>query len=196
MNKIIVLTGKSASGKDTIMKRLIANLNFLPCVSHTTRPPRQGETEGVEYYFINNIAFENMILNGEFIETRKYNTVHGVWWYGMSKQELDKQLERGNVIMILDIKGLKELLATEYKDRIISFYIDVDLKTRVQRSLDREDVTLPILEECVRRVKADEQDFVEAHEVCEYTVPEPTNSLCAELMIIKILDLKGVLCHK
>ena len=48
MNKIIVFSAKSASGKDTIMKQLVEEEWFLPCVSHTTRPMRKGETEGRE----------------------------------------------------------------------------------------------------------------------------------------------------
>lgn len=191
MNKIIVLSAKSASGKDTIMKQLVEEEWFLPCVSHTTRPMRKGETEGREYYFINNNTFEDKMINGDFVEVREYNTVYGVWRYGIDRHRLNELLNKGNVIMILDIDGLTKFYNSEYGDRIISFYIDVDLKTRIQRSLDREDVTIPILEECVRRAKADEEDFVDAYRVCDHVI-RPESSYCGKRMILDILALEGV----
>ena len=93
MNKIIVLSAKSASGKDTIMKQLVAEEGFLPCVSHTTRPMREGEAEGREYYFVDQQDFIARKRNDEFVETRTYDTVQGQWFYGMSKDELNSRLE-------------------------------------------------------------------------------------------------------
>ena len=191
MNKIIVLSAKSASGKDTIMKQLVTEEGFLPCVSHTTRPMREGETEGREYYFVDQQDFIARKRNNEFVETRTYDTVQGQWFYGMSKDELNSRLEQGHVIMILDIKGLLALQNSIYKDRIISFYIDVDLKTRIQRSLDRETLTIQNLDECVRRAKADEEDFKDAHKVCDHVI-EPESSYCGKRMILDILSLEGV----
>ena len=191
MNKIIVLSAKSASGKDTIMKQLVAEGGFLPCVSHTTRPMREGEVEGREYYFIDQQDFIARKRNREFVETRTYNTVQGQWFYGMSKDELNSKLEQGHIIMILDIVGLLALQDSIYKDRIISFYIDVDLKTRIQRSLDRETLTIQNLDECVRRAKADEEDFEEAYEICDYII-KPESSYCGKRMILDILALEGV----
>ena len=191
MNKIIVLSAKSASGKDTIMKQLVAEEGFLPCVSHTTRPMREGEVEGREYYFVEQQDFIARKRNREFVETRTYNTVQGQWFYGMSKDELNSKLEQGHIIMILDIVGLLALQDSIYKDRIISFYIDVDLKTRIQRSLDRETLTIQNLDECVRRAKADEEDFEEAYEICDYII-KPESSYCGKRMILDILALEGV----
>ena len=93
--------------------------------------------------------------------------------------------------MILDIKGLLALQNSIYKDRIISFYIDVDLKTRIQRSLDRETLTIQNLDECVRRAKADEEDFKDAHKVCDHII-KPESSYCGKRMILDILALEGV----
>mgnify|MGYP003418675712 FL=1 len=191
MNKIIVLSAKSASGKDTIMKQLVAEEGFLHCVSHTTRPMREGEVEGREYYFVDQQDFIARKRNDEFVETRTYNTVQGQWFYGMSKDELNSKLEQGHIIMILDIVGLLALQDSIYKDRIISFYIDVDLKTRIQRSLDRETLTIQNLDECVRRAKADEEDFEEAYEICDYII-KPESSYCGKRMILDILALEGV----
>ena len=152
---------------------------------------REGEAEGREYYFVGQQDFIARKRNDEFVETRTYNTVQGQWFYGMSKDELNSRLEQGHVIMILDIKGLLALQNSIYKDRIISFYIDVDLKTRIQRSLDRETLTIQNLDECVRRAKADEEDFKDAHKVCDHVI-EPESSYCGKRMILDILTLEGV----
>ena len=191
MNKIIVLCGKSCSGKDTVLRQLVTEEGYLQCVSHTTRPPRKGEAEGREYYFVDQQDFIARKRNREFVETRTYNTVQGQWFYGMSKDELNSKLEQGHIIMILDIVGLLALQDSIYKDRIISFYIDVDLKTRIQRSLDRETLTIQNLDECVRRAKADEEDFEEAYEICDYII-KPESSYCGKRMILDILALEGV----
>ena len=152
---------------------------------------REGETEGREYYFVDQQDFIARKRNDEFVETRTYDTVQGQWFYGMSKDELNSRLEQGHVIMILDIKGLLALQNSIYKDRIISFYIDVDLKTRIQRSLDRETLTIQNLDECVRRAKADEEDFKDAYKVCDHVI-EPESSYCGKRMILDILTLEGV----
>ena len=81
-NSIIVLCGAGASGKDTtlnILKQKYPNLQG--CVSHTTRPMRQTEEEGREYFFIDKEEFEAMYENGQFIETRSYNVVGNETWY-------------------------------------------------------------------------------------------------------------------
>lgn len=189
--QIICLVGKSCSGKDSIMKQLVAEEGFLPCVSHTTRPMRDCELEGIEYYFINNSTFKDKMINEDFVEVREYNTVYGVWRYGIDRHRLNELLNKGNVIMILDVDGLTKFYNSEYGRRIISFYIDVDLKTRIQRSLDRETLTIQNLEECVRRAKADEKDFVDAYKVCDYTI-KPVSSYCGKLMILDILSWEGV----
>lgn len=191
MNKIIVLCGKSCSGKDTVLRQLVTEEGYLQCVSHTTRPPRKGEQEGREYYFIDQQDFLARKRNNEFVETRTYNTVQGQWFYGMSKDELDGKLEQGHVIMILDVKGLVALQNSTYRDRIVSFYVDVDLKTRINRYLDREDLTIKIFKECSRRIEADEEDFKLASFVCDYSVASD-NSYCNKIQILDFLALEGV----
>ena len=61
--KLIVFLGSSAAGKDTVLNYLIENHNFKPVVSYTTRPTREGEREGREYYFIKTVDFERLIKN-------------------------------------------------------------------------------------------------------------------------------------
>lgn len=139
MGKLFVLVGKSASGKDTIYSAVREDMpEVLNVVSTTTRPMRPNETEGVEYYFISTEDFLFMENRGEFIETRKYNTIQEgqptVWYYGISKQAID--LEKGNHIVIVDLNGLEELKKVFGKN-VVTIYVYVEDKEREERAKKR-----------------------------------------------------------
>lgn len=187
MNKILVVCGKGASGKDTLLKTLV-NDGFVPAISHTTRPMRKGETDGVEYHFIDFEEFVYRHTLREFVEMREYNTAQGAWYYGVTRDELNHKLELGNVVMILDKKGLQALLKTEYKDRVVSVYLDVDGDVRLQRYLNREDINIDVLEECVRRYKADEYDFEGIKDVVDCVITNPRNVLESAVIVHKLVD--------
>lgn len=138
MNKIIVICGLSASGKDSIAKYISNKYNIKEIISHTSRPMRSNELEGNPYYFISKQQFQNMIDNNEFIECRTYNTlvnnIPNTWFYGVHKNSID--LSKHNYIVVLDMLGLRQL--KKYcKDNIISFFIFVNEPTRKQRCVDR-----------------------------------------------------------
>ena len=72
--------GKSCSGKDTIYRRLTERHPELhTIIPYTTRPIREGERDGVEYFFVDQERMEEMQTSGRIIELRSYNTVRGVW---------------------------------------------------------------------------------------------------------------------
>ena len=137
MKKIITLTGCSASGKDTLLNMIIRyNKNILPIISTTTRPMRKGEKEGVNYYFKDKIDLDSLI------EYREYKTVNGIYFYGIEKKEIENKLKQSNtLIVILDYRGLKAMREYCLKNNINieSYYIQVPLKTRLYRSLKREE---------------------------------------------------------
>ena len=82
MGKIFYLMGKSASGKDTIYKRVKDQLPELKTiVIYTTRPIREGEKDGVEYFFVDDNRLQELQEAGRVIELREYNTVHGICKY-------------------------------------------------------------------------------------------------------------------
>ena len=74
MNRIFYIIGKSASGKDTMYSRIVAELGLLPIVLYTTRPVRSNEQEGVEYHFVDAERFREMEESGKVIESRTYHT--------------------------------------------------------------------------------------------------------------------------
>ena len=81
MGKIICLIGKSAAGKDTVFKKLLEDqeLGLKKIVPYTTRPIREGEENGVEYYFTDEDTFHRLQEAGKVIEERAYHTRHGLW---------------------------------------------------------------------------------------------------------------------
>ena len=95
MGKIFYIMGKSSSGKDTIYKKLLGDreLELRNIILYTTRPMRQGELPGREYYFVGEETFQEFQKQGKIIEARTYQTVYGPWIYFTADDgqiELDK----------------------------------------------------------------------------------------------------------
>ncbi len=179
-NKIIVITGKSSSGKDSLQNYLVSNYDFVNLVSHTTRPPRPNESNGCDYYFINKEDFINMNNKNLFIETREYkvNTENGndIWYYGLSKSELDITTIL-NKIVILDLKGMKELAEYIGRENLFVVYLDCDSDIRIDRMIKRGGMTD---KEISRRFKSDESDFIgieESVDLCANTGEYSTENI-------------------
>lgn len=155
MYKIIILCGKAGSGKDTIVKELCEDYpnKFTRVVSYTTRPPREGEKEGIDYHFINSAQMAQKIIENEMIEVAEFNK----WFYGTS---VDCFQENKINLMVLNPIGIENML--DYPGlnaRINVIYIDCNNKIRLMRQLTREEN--PDVKEIIRRYGTDELDFVE-----------------------------------
>ena len=101
--KLFVLSGPSGVGKGTICKKLLENIDLEISVSATTRNPREGEIEGVSYFFVNHDRFEDMIQKSEFLE---HAEVFGNY-YGTPKQKvLDKLAWGKDVLLEIDVQVL------------------------------------------------------------------------------------------
>lgn len=183
MCKVIVLVAESSSGKDTIYNEIInSNPRIRECVSHTTRPPREGELDGVAYNFIEEHEFMMKLISEEFIETRYYNTEHGTWKYGLSKNAID--INSDNIyLVILDLEGLKQLTDYLGRENVFSIYLEVLPHIRYIRSLERQSneinskykkLNFAVPQEILRRFKDDALKFREAREVCNLTLPNNT----------------------
>ena len=83
MGKIFFILGKSSSGKDTIFQKIKENneLGLKTVVGYTTRPMRENEVDGEEYFFVDRDRLEELKNDDKVIESRDYNTVHGIWSY-------------------------------------------------------------------------------------------------------------------
>ena len=103
--KVIVVAAPSGCGKSTIINAILSDgdLNLGFAVSATTRPPREGETHGVNYYFMSEEDFRDDIAEGEFLE---YEEVYPGRFYGTLRSEVDRITGEGhNIILDLDVNG-------------------------------------------------------------------------------------------
>lgn len=175
---LLILAGKSASGKDTLLNELIKNQNFNPLVSTTTRPMREGENEGKEYFFVSKEQFFNMQRQNKFLEYRSYKTLvnnkSDIWYYGMTKQNLDPDK---NYAVILDLTGAKAC-KDYYKDfeNVKCVYIDASDNIREKRAIHRKSFDRT---EWDRRLITDRSDFSneKIQEVCDFCIKNEDVSL-------------------
>ena len=103
MGQLVVVSGPAGSGKDTILNEIFKmDPDIIPSVSATTRPPRKGEINGVNYYFMSVEEFEERIKRDEFLEYVQY----GDNYYGTLKPQLEEKLKTGKtVVLIIDVRG-------------------------------------------------------------------------------------------
>ena len=154
--KLIVVIGRSASGKDTLVKGIVKKFpNLHPIIHYTTRPKRDNET-GEEYHFISMDKYERMVNNQEFFVTTCFNN----WYYaiGLDSFEADKIN-----IGVFNPFELKRLMTT-FSDLFDIYVVETitDRETRYRRSLNRlKDHPFDDegLKEMCRRDRADEEDF-------------------------------------
>ena len=161
MSKIFYLMGKSASGKDTIYKRVKEQMPELKnIVIYTTRPIREGEKDGVEYFFVDEDRLQELEKTGRVIELRAYNTVHGVWKYFTVD---DGQFDGGeDLIAIGTLESYVQLKEYFGDEKLVPIYIEVEDGLRLERALSRErQQKVPKYEELCRRFLADAADFSE-----------------------------------
>ncbi len=163
MGKIIVLMGKSACGKDTIFNLLQQEerLKLKRIVPYTTRPMREGEENGREYFFVTEAQFETMRDQGRVIEHRTYQTVHGPWTY-FTAQDEQIDLERDSYLLIATLEAYNSFARYFGKERVLPVMVTLEDGVRLQRALDRErEQEQPRYEEMCRRFLADCEDFSE-----------------------------------
>ncbi|MBQ4559844.1 MAG: guanylate kinase [Tyzzerella sp.] len=159
MGKIFYLMGKSASGKDTIYKKVKEQLPELKTiVIYTTRPIREGERDGVEYFFVDDNRLHELQEAGKVIELREYNTVHGIWKYFTAD---DGQFDREeHLIAIGTLESYVQLKEYFGDEKLVPVYIEVEDGLRLERALSRErQQKEPRYKELCRRFLADATDF-------------------------------------
>ena len=160
--KIFYVMGKSASGKDTIYKRLRQSLPQMgTVVMYTTRPMRDGEENGREYHFTDREFLERVKKEGRLIECRTYETVCGPWdYFTVDDGQID--LQSGSYLMMGTLESYRKMREYYGAEVLVPIYIQVEDGLRLQRALDRErSQSHPNYSEMCRRFLADEQDFSE-----------------------------------
>lgn len=163
MGKMIYLMGKSSSGKDTIYRRLLGRrkANFKRVVPYTTRPIRMGETDGEEYHFTDEEGYMEFEAQGKVIETRVYNTYHGMWRY-FTVDDGSIDLSEDNYLIIGTIESYINTANYFGQDKVLPVLLELDDGIRLRRALNREmQQENPRYEEMCRRFLADAEDFSE-----------------------------------
>lgn len=147
--KILVLFGKSGAGKDTICKALCQRFNINKLIRITSRPKREHETDGVEYFFQDELSLSERLIKSDtqFLEYNIFND----WIYATP---ID-QLKNGWNITTCDVDAVRQMLDSNLE--IYPVYIDVSDKERVLRALNREE--FPNIKEIARRFLSDEEDY-------------------------------------
>ena len=126
----IVISAPSGTGKTTLSKLLLdANSNSLMSVSFTTREPRKGEENGIDYNFVSEKQFLHMVDTDQLVE---WAEVHG-FFYGTSKTWIHEQVDAGkDVILVLDVKGGRQLKRT-FPSAILVFLVPPEFSALEER---------------------------------------------------------------
>jgi guanylate kinase len=153
---VIVLIGESASGKSSIERCLVEDYGYNKIVSYTTRPPRAGEVDGIDYHFISTEHFESLKKQEFFAESAQYRD----WHYGIAKEDCTD-----DKVAVLTPHGLRQV--SKIKDiKVTSFYINVPRRDRLIKLLQRGDN----IEEAYRRSLSDVGMFDGVGDEVDYVI--------------------------
>lgn len=148
---LVVISGFSGSGKGTIIKSLLQSdkEEYVLSVSATSRKPREGEIEGVHYFFKSKEEFELMIKKNELIEYAEYVGNY----YGTPKKYVEEMLAQGkNVILEIEVVGGKAIKKM-FPDAIMIFILPPSISILKQRLIDRESESLEVINHRIMQAK-------------------------------------------
>lgn len=135
MGKLIVISGASGVGKGTVVKAMMAQREDLYfSVSATTRPPRPGEVNGKDYYFVTREEFEKMIARGEMLEYDE----HAQNYYGTPKAQVEEKRSRGHVLLDIEPNGAKNV-KKNYPEAVLIFVMPPSVEELERRLRGRND---------------------------------------------------------
>lgn len=163
MGRIYYLLGKSATGKDTLYKEILKRRPKLRTVTmYTTRPIREGETDGVEYFFTGREELERQLASGKVIESRTYQTIAGPWTYYTVDDGQFNAADDESCLMIGTLESYEKMCTYFESGKMVPVYIEVPDGIRLLRAVKREEnQKKPNYREVCRRYLADEKDFSE-----------------------------------
>ena len=149
---ILILVGKTASGKDSIINELVAKHGYKKIITYTSRPMRKGEKQDITYHFVSEDDFKQKIENNFFAEWKTYNTEFDVWYYGTAIEDLENAED--NSVIILTPDGVRDVLP-KLSNKPKVFYIYANNLTIKKRLISRGDDKT----EAERRLLHDNEDF-------------------------------------
>lgn len=174
---MIVLVGESASGKSSIERNLVEKHGYNRVISYTTRKPRAGEHDGVDYHFITEETFLKLRDKGFFAETAVYNG----WYYGSAKDDCTD-----DKVAVMNPHGLRQVRNIDGIN-VTAFYINVPRRDRLIKILQRGDD----IEEAYRRSVHDDGQFAGIEDECDYVIHNPDYRYDIDAMTDTVLYLLG-----
>lgn len=182
---MIIISGRSCSGKDTVVKELTNKFGYRRATTYSTRPMRDGEVEGDTYYFLSVEEFLQKYIDGFFLEVEYFDTNKGIYFYGSSTESYKKADE--NTVFILTPDGLKKLMDKNIPYK--SFLIDVTDEEIINRQIIRGDYSTLIKEaEAKRRFECDKVDFNSIESLYQFKIEENDMTPYEIAKLIKKLD--------
>ena len=154
---MIVISGPAGSGKGTVNSHLLSTGEFVYSVSATTRAPRPGEVDGVNYHFISREEFEERIRTGDMLEYTEYCGIY----YGTPKKEAEDVLESGkNLILEIEVEGARNVKA-KYPEAVLIMLLPPSFRVQEQRLRGRGTETEEKILERLERTRAEinQSDF-------------------------------------
>ena len=152
---IVILSSPSGAGKTSLVKEISSKNDFSISVSHTTRKPRNNEINGVDYFFIEQRDFEQLISKNEFLEYAKVFKNY----YGSSKNNVFKKLDQGkNVIFDIDWQGTEKIKQKKLSYKIITIFILPPSKEELYKRLSNRDLNNE--KSVMERMKQFEEDVI------------------------------------
>lgn len=192
---LLILSGPSGSGKDTVIAELFKlDLNLVQSLSMTTRAPRNEEKNGVDYLFVDTNCFEKAILDGEMLEYMQY----GKKYYGTPKAPIDNWLREGKtVILKIDIKGFDNVKRL-YPDAVSVFLSPPSMEVLEKRLRRRgsetdEDVEVRMNIAINEMQKIPEYDYLVINDELEKAVDEIKTIITAEKLKVSRRKISEVM---
>lgn len=149
---MVIIMGKTSSGKDTVVNELITKHGFRKCVTYSTRPMRDGEKQDITYHFITEDDFKQKIRENFFAEYKSYDTEFGIWYYGVALEDVENADDK--TVIILTPDGYRDIIK-KVKNKPKSIYIYANNSTIKERLINRGDDP----KESQRRLEHDNIDF-------------------------------------
>ncbi len=176
---LVVISGPSGVGKGTVRRALfnMPNHDLVYSVSMTTRPPRPGEVDGVDYYFVSKETFLKRIKEDKFLEWAEFVGNY----YGTPRDKVDEQLDRGKeVVLEIEVEGALQV-RKQMKDAVFIFLVPPGRKALYERLLNRGTEDIDLVE---KRMKKADKEFTLAHKYDYIVVNDEVNNAADRIMAI------------
>lgn len=189
---ILIISGPSGCGKSTLLKEVYKDIDdYYFSISTTTRAPRVGETNGIDYFFVTKEEFETDIKNDDFLE---YAKVHDNY-YGTSLKPINKALEEGKLVIFdIDVQG-HEIVRKKLDSIVTSVFITTpSLEVLQDRLNNRNTDSIDIIEKRIKNAKGE----VEYFQDYDYLIINENLELAAKQLvsIANITRIKSTLFSK